>query len=271
MNILQIISFYLKMKKMNMDERIEAFGPGICKIFAGKAASAYVNAKIIIKLINAVADKVNNDLDTKDLLRVVFIPNYNVSLAEIIFPATDVSEQISTAGMEASGTGNMKACMNGAVIVGTLDGANVEIKEQVGDENIVIFGAETADVNEARKAFSRGAQFPMPAGMREALDAIRGGMFGPAEYFRPLTDSLYAGNDYYCCAVDFDAYCEAFTEFIIPHYRGEVEAYSWPKKVLNNIARMGFFSSDRSIQEYCDRIWGVKPSQVGVLNMTLEE
>ena len=218
MNILQAIYFYLLLKKMTPAERKEKFGQGVCKIFAGKAASAYENAKRIIKLINAVADVVNNDPETKDFLRVVFIPNYNVSSAEIIFPATDLSEQISTAGMEASGTGNMKACMNGGIIIGTLDGANVEIQEHVGEDNIFIFGALTEQVNLVRDKFRQGFQLQLPDSMKQALDAIQSGMFGYKEFFQPLVDNLMRGNDYYCVCVDFDDYNQTYLEDVIPNY-----------------------------------------------------
>lgn len=157
------------LKKMSPAEREAKFAPGVCKIFAGKAASAYENAKRIIKLISAVGDVVNSDPETNKYLRVVFIPNYNVSSAEIIFPGTEVSEQISTAGMEASGTGNIKACMNGGIILGTLDGANVEIQEHVGEENIFIFGALTDQVEMVRQKFMEGNTLELDTQMREAL------------------------------------------------------------------------------------------------------
>ncbi|CAL6058899.1 Glycogen_phosphorylase [Hexamita inflata] len=264
LNILQAISFYIQLKAMTPEQRSKTFAPGVCKIFAGKAASAYENAKRIIKLITAVGDIVNNDPETKDFLRVVFIPNYNVSSAEIIFPATEISEQISTAGMEASGTGNMKACMNGALIIGTLDGANVEIQEQVGDDNIFIFGALTEQVNMIRQKFRAGQQLQLPKQMKDALEAIKSGMFGNVDYFAPLVNGLMSGNDYYCCVVDFEEYNQVYIEDVLPTYRDRA---MWATMMLNNVARMGFFSSDRSIQNYCDKIWNVKPIQVGGLNM----
>ncbi|KAH0570573.1 Glycogen phosphorylase [Spironucleus salmonicida] len=262
MNIIQAISFYLKLKQMTPAQRKEKFGAGVCKIFAGKAASAYEMAKCLIKLINAVGDVVNNDPDTKDYLRVIFIPNYNVSSAEIIFPATDLSEQISTAGMEASGTGNMKACMNGGIIVGTLDGANVEIQEHVGEESIFIFGALADQVDFIRSEFQQGRQVELCSDFKEALEAIRTGMFGNTEYFSMVVNRLQNGNDFYLTAVDFEAYNEIYLEDILPAYK---DKGTWAVMMLNNVARMGFFSSDRSIQTYCDNIWNIKPMQIAAM------
>lgn len=252
LNILQAIVFYLKLKKMTPAERKKNFGTGVCKIFAGKAASAYHNAKMLIKLINSVGDLVNKDPDTKDYLRVVYIPNYNVSSAEIIFPATEVSEQISTAGMEASGTGNMKACMNGGIIIGTLDGANVEIKDHVGEDNIFIFGALTEQVNAIRKEFNHGRQVEICGDMKMALDAIKDGMFGHVDYFGPYVDRLMTGNDFYCVCVDFQSYMDIYEQDILPTYQ---DKGAWACMMLNNVAKMGFFSSDRSIKDYCRDIW----------------
>lgn len=264
LNILQAIAFYLDLKRMSPAEREKTYAPGICKIFAGKAASAYENAKRIIKLICAVGDVVNNDPETNKYLRVVFIPNYNVSNAEIIFPATEVSEQISTAGMEASGTGCMKACMNGGVILGTLDGANVEIQEHVGQENIFIFGALTEDVEMVRARFREGNSLELDPRMREALEAVKSGMFGSKEYFMPLINGLLSGSDYFCVVVDFNEYMTTYLEDLLPTYR---DRGAWAALMLHNVARMGFFSSDRTIREYCEKIWDVKPVNVGGLTM----
>ena len=264
LNILQAISFYLLLKRLTPEQRKAQFGSGVCKIFAGKAASAYEAAKRLIKLITAVGDVVNNDPDTKDFLRVVFIPNYNVSSAEILFPATDLSEQISTAGMEASGTGNMKACMNGGVIIGTLDGANVEIQEHVGEENIFIFGALADEVEFIRDEFRQGKQIECCAPFLEALAAVQAGLFGSAEYFAPFVAGLQHGNDFYLTAVDFEAYNSLYLEEVLPAF---ADKGAWVLIMLNNIARMGFFSSDRSIRTYCDDIWHIQPiSQVKMGN-----
>ena len=225
------------------------------KIFAGKAAPGYWNAKLIIKLINDVAKVVNNDPAVRGLLKVVFLPNYNVSLAEQIMPAADLSEQISTAGMEASGTGNMKFMANGAITIGTLDGANVEMLEQVGPDNMVIFGLTTDKVAEirARSDVPRSVIDASPM-LREALEAISTGVFSPDDpnRYRDLIGGLY-DHDWFMVARDFDAYATA--------QRKVAAIWIKPRKrysmAIRNTAHMSFFSSDRTIRQYAEEIWGV--------------
>ena len=226
------------------------------KIFAGKAAASYARAKLIIKLANDIAAVINNDPATRDLLRLVFLPNYNVSLAEMIIPAADLSEQISTAGMEASGTGNMKLALNGALTIGTLDGANIEIREHVGAENIVIFGLKAEEVGARRRQHGLDAADAIAASpeLAEILDAIENGAFSPDDpgRFQGLVDSLrYA--DPYMIAADFAAYRAA---------QAEVDALwrrplAWGHAAMLNIARVGWFSADRTIAEYAADVWHV--------------
>ncbi len=225
------------------------------KVFAGKAAPGYWNAKLIIKLINDIAKVVNNDPAVRGLLKIVFLPNYNVSLAETIIPAADLSEQISTAGMEASGTGNMKFMANGALTIGTLDGANVEMLEQVGNENMVIFGLTTDKVAEirSRSEVPRTAIDRSPA-LREALEAISSGVFSPDDpnRYRDLIGGLY-DHDWFMVARDFDAYATAQRQvddiWINPR--------KWYSMAIRNTAHVSFFSSDRTIRQYAEEIWGV--------------
>lgn len=225
------------------------------KVFAGKAAPGYWNAKLIIKLINDVAKVINNDPAVRGLLKVVFLPNYNVSLAETIIPAADLSEQISTAGMEASGTGNMKFMANGALTIGTLDGANVEMLEQVGPENMVIFGLTADKVAEIRQRSDvpRAAIDKSPA-LREALEAISSGVFSPDDpnRYRDLIGGLY-DHDWFMVARDFDAYAAA--------QRGVDDLWNKPRKwysmAIRNTAHVSWFSSDRTISQYAKEIWGV--------------
>ncbi|NNM70784.1 glycogen/starch/alpha-glucan phosphorylase [Enterovirga aerilata] len=225
------------------------------KIFAGKAASSYVVAKLIIKLAYDLAQVINNDPDVRGRLAVAFLPNYNVSLAEIIIPAADLSEQISTAGLEASGTGNMKLALNGAITIGTLDGANVEIREQVGPENITIFGL-TAPEALARKAEPDHASRAIAASPRLAsvLDAIGSGAFSPDDpgRFAGLVGGL-RDHDPFLVTDDFDAYWEAQRGLDELWHRPE----EWWRKSLLNVARVGWFSSDRTIREYAEEIWRV--------------
>ena len=231
------------------------------KIFAGKAAASYHRAKLIIKLINDVAHVVNNDPALRGLLKVVFIPNYNVSWAEQIIPAADLSEQISTAGMEASGTGNMKMALNGALTIGTLDGANIEIRDHVGEDNIFIFGLTAAQAAERRA--QGGDSRDTIAGsvaLRRALDAIGSGLFSPDEpdRFHDLVDTL-TYHDNFLVSADFDDYAATQREVGV---RWHDPAAWWRSSVLNT-AKMGWFSSDRAIREYCDDIWNVKLPSVG--------
>ncbi|NGP18110.1 glycogen/starch/alpha-glucan phosphorylase [Devosia aurantiaca] len=225
------------------------------KIFAGKAAPSYWNAKLIIKLINDVARVVNNDPAVRGLLKVVFLPNYNVSLAEVIVPAADLSEQISTAGMEASGTGNMKFMANGAVTIGTMDGANVEMHTEVGDDNIVIFGLTTEEVEEKRRRSEvpRSAIDTSPR-LREALDSIASGVFSPDDpnRYRDLVGGLY-DHDWFMVARDFDAYAAAQTK-VDKLWQDRAR---WNAMAIRNTANVGFFSSDRTIRQYAKDIWGV--------------
>lgn len=225
------------------------------KIFAGKAASSYHNAKLIIKLANDVARRINNDPSVGGLLRVAFLPNYNVSLAERIIPAADLSEQISTAGLEASGTGNMKLALNGALTIGTLDGANVEIKGHVGDDNIIIFGL-TADEVAAKRAdgYRPREVIEASAELKQAVNAIASGVFSPddPDRFKGLMDGLY-DHDWFMVAADFDSYAAA---------QRQVDARwcdqaGWRAAAIRNVANMGWFSSDRTIADYARNIWGV--------------
>ncbi|MET0482685.1 MAG: glycogen/starch/alpha-glucan phosphorylase [Aestuariivirgaceae bacterium] len=225
------------------------------KFFGGKAAPSYNNAKLIIKLANDVARIINRDPAVRGLLKVVFVPNYNVSLAEVMVPAADLSEQISTAGMEASGTGNMKFALNGAITIGTLDGANVEIKEKVGDDNIVIFGLTTEQVAERRANGYRPREvIERSPELSQALSAIASGVFSPdqPERYRELIDGLY-DHDWFMVAADFDAYAAAQREVDAIWRNSPV----WTAKAIHNVARMGWFSSDRTIRQYASEIWNV--------------
>jgi glycogen phosphorylase len=229
--------------------------PARVKIFAGKAAASYWQAKSIIKLVNDVAYVVNNDPAVRGLLKVAFIPNYNVSLAEMIIPAADLSEQISTAGMEASGTGNMKLALNGALTIGTLDGANVEIRDHVGADNILIFGLTADQVAERRQKGldSREIVKALPH-LREALDALASGVFSPDDVnrYRPIIDGLY-DNDWFMVTADFDSYWK--TQRKIDEIWQNPE--DWTAKAIRNTANVGWFSSDRTIREYARDIWNV--------------
>ncbi|MHC2218409.1 glycogen/starch/alpha-glucan phosphorylase [Rhizobium leguminosarum] len=223
------------------------------KLFAGKAAPSYYNAKLIIKLINDVSRTINNDPSVRGLLKIVFVPNYNVSLAEVMVPAADLSEQISTAGMEASGTGNMKFGLNGALTIGTLDGANVEMRDNVGEDNIVIFGLKADEVSKVRsdghnpRAIIEGSRE-----LAQALAAIGSGVFSPDDRNRytALIDGIYS-HDWFMVAADFDAYAQAQREVD----QIWTNQSAWYTKTINNTARMGWFSSDRTIRQYADEIW----------------
>jgi starch phosphorylase len=250
MNILQTIDHYLQIK----------FNPGgvfapRVKIFAGKAAPSYTQAKLIIKLINDVSAVVNADPGTKDLLKVVFLPNYNVSLAEVIVPATDLSEQISTAGMEASGTGNMKFGLNGALTIGTLDGANVEMRDHVGAENFFIFGLEAHEVEDRRsKGIDGHAVVDASARLRAVLRELSKGTFseGNTSLYNPIVDSIYHG-DWFMVGQDFDAYLAA-QEKVSKAWGAPQD---WTRMAIKNSVNMGWFSSDRTIREYARDIWNV--------------
>jgi starch phosphorylase len=227
-------------------------------IFAGKAASSYAMAKQIIRLINDVATVINGDARIGHRLKVVFVPNYGVSIAERIMPGADLSQQISTAGTEASGTGNMKLALNGALTIGTLDGANVEIRECVGEDNIFIFGLRTPQVTELRR---RGYR-PMsilendPA-LRAVLEAIADGTFSPEDPSRHLgvVNALTWGGDHYCLLADYAEYV-ATQQRVDTLFR---DRDAWAAAAIRNVAGMGVFSSDRAIGEYARRIWRVQP------------
>lgn len=217
-------------------------------------------AKQIIKLIHSVADVVNHDPDVADRLKVVFIPNFNVTNGQPIYPAADVSEQISTAGKEASGTGNMKFAMNGALTIGTLDGANVEIRERVGSENFFLFGLtcdELADLTE--RGYSPRRTYETIAPLRQVVDSISNGYFsnGDRDLYRPLVDSLLLRDEFFLLA-DYEAYITRQQEISVAFS----DQQEWTRKSILNVARMGYFSSDRAISEYCSQIWDAKPVRV---------
>lgn len=225
------------------------------KFFGGKAAPSYHNAKLVIKLANDVAKVINRDPAVRGLLKIVFSPNYNVSLAEVMMPAADLSEQISTAGMEASGTGNMKFALNGALTIGTLDGANVEILEHVGADNIFIFGLTAQEVAERRNGgYTPRAVIEASPELSQALAAISSGVFSPDDpnRYRDLISGLY-DNDWFMVAADFDAYATAQRQ-VDALWR---DSPAWNARAIRNVARMGWFSSDRTIRQYANEIWNV--------------
>jgi starch phosphorylase len=250
LNLMGIIHDYL-----GIVERGEMPPVSRTYIFAGKAAPGYWAAKQIIKLIHSIADIVNNDEKTRDLMKVAFIPDYRVSLAQLIIPAADLSEQISMAGMEASGTGNMKLSMNGALTIGTYDGANIEIAEEVGEENIFIFGLRSEEIREMQQKGSYNAQarYETDTAVREVMDALASDRFCPNEHglFRWLFDELVHRGDRYFHIADFPAYIET-QQLIDGEYLNEEV---WWRKAILNVARIGKFSSDRTVMEYAHDIW----------------
>jgi glycogen phosphorylase len=225
------------------------------KIFSGKAAPSYARAKLIIKLANDVANVINNDPLIGDLLKVVFLPNYNVSLAELIIPAADLSEQISTAGMEASGTGNMKLALNGALTIGTLDGANVEIRDHVGAENIFIFGLRAEEVKERRRSgLDASAIIAASRGLSAVIEGLETGSLaaGDARRFAELANTLRY-SDPYMVAADFEAYRAAQKNVD----RLWQSPRDWRRAAILNVAGMSWFSSDRAIAEYAADVWNI--------------
>jgi starch phosphorylase len=232
-------------------------------ILAGKAAPAYAAAKLIVKLIHAVADMVDGDPEVRGRLKVAFLPNYSVSLAELIFPACELSEQISTAGTEASGTGNMKAALNGALTIGTLDGANIEIRDEVGAGNVFIFGHTAAEIEALRSAgYSPGEWIDRQPELRRAIDTIASGPLVPADpgLFRPIADELTLTDRYFLCA-DFASYLEWQERAAAVYARPD----EWWRLSILNVAGMGRFSVDRTTREYAEEIWRVEPVPVPAL------
>lgn len=253
MNIFGIIWRYLQIKATPASERADKFLPRV-SILGGKAAPGYYAAKKIIKLINSVANVVNNDKDVGDLLKVVFVPDYNVSKAEVICPASDISEHISTAGTEASGTSNMKFVLNGGLIIGTVDGANVEITREVGEDQIFLFGNLAEDVEELRENHQAGTT-EVPESLTRVFEEIQKGTFGPYDEYKSLVESITYHGDYYLVSDDFESYLEAQAT-IDSEFK---DRENWIRKSIICVANMGFFSSDRCIQEYAENIWNVEP------------
>jgi starch phosphorylase len=257
LNLLHIVTLYNRIKR-NPGSEIQPRS----FIFGGKAAPGYHMAKLIIKLINSVAEVVNRDHDVAGRLKVVFIPDFNVKVAHHVYPAANLSEQISTAGLEASGTGNMKFSMNGALTIGTLDGANVEIREEVGAENFFLFGLTAAEVERVKAEHYRPWElYQRQEELRGVLDLINNGMFshGDGSLFRPIIDHLLSRDEYLLCA-DFASYI-ACQDAVGRTYADE---RAWTRMSILNVARMGKFSSDRTIAEYCREIWKVEPVTVKV-------
>jgi starch phosphorylase len=255
LNVLHIIHLYNEIKKNPATDIVPR-----TFIFAGKAAPGYYLAKRIIKLINSVAEVVNNDPDVDGRIRVVFLENYNVSLAELLVPAADVSEQISTAGYEASGTGNMKFALNGAVTIGTLDGANVEIRQCVGHDNFFLFGLTAEEVEaRAKSRYNPYKEYEKCAPLREVIDLIATNHFSPEEpsVFYPILDELIK-TDRFMVLSDFWAYVRCQRKVAAAYAKKD----EWTKIALRNIARCGKFSSDRTISQYADEIWDVEPVSV---------
>jgi starch phosphorylase len=255
LSVLHIIRQYLRLKQNpGLDIAPRAY------VFGGKAAPGYFMAKRIIKLINAVAETVNNDPEVSRHMKVVFVPNFNVQSAHLIYPAANLSEQISTAGKEASGTGNMKFMLNGALTIGTLDGANVEIRDEAGAENFFLFGLTESQVEQVKRDGYRPAEYvDRDDELKAVLGLISSGQFshGDTEVFRPLVDNL-TNSDPFLVMADYAAYVECQDRVAAAWQDPD----AWSRMSILNTARSGKFSSDRAIEEYCDDIWNVGPVTV---------
>ncbi len=255
LKVLHILSLYLRLKKGK--------GEGISPtafIFGGKAAPGYFMAKRIIKLITSVADLINDDPEVNQILKVVFLPNFSVKLAQQVYPAADLSEQISMAGKEASGTGNMKFSLNGALTIGTLDGANVEIREEVGEKNFFVFGLTTEEVQETKRAgYHPYRIYEQNEDLKEVMDFLVAGELsnGDKDLFRPIYDNLLQ-QDPYLLLKDYQSYINTMDDI----HKVWREPGEWAKRSILNVSRMGKFSSDRSIADYCDDIWKVETVKV---------
>jgi len=264
LNVLHIVTLYHQLKQNpNLDITPRTF------IFGGKAAPGYTMAKLIIKLITAVGDMINKDPDLRNRIKVIFLPNYNVTNSQRIYPASDLSEQISTAGYEASGTGNMKFAMNGALTIGTLDGANIEIRDAVGAENFFLFGLTTEQVIALKaEGYHPYTYYQTNPLLKETMDLIASGHFsqGDGSLFRPLVDKLLH-QDPFMLMADYQAYIDC--------QQGVGQAYSdsdhWTRMSIFNALRMGGFSSDRSIHEYCQEIWQASPFTVPLAGRQAKE
>jgi starch phosphorylase len=253
LNILHVITRYNRIK-----DRPDADYVSRTVLMGGKAAPGYHQAKLIIKLFHSVAETVNNDPDVRGRLRLIFLPNYCISQAEKVIPAADLSEQISTAGMEASGTGNMKFALNGALTIGTLDGANVEIRQEVGTENFFLFGLTAGEVEELRRSGYASTRYcQQDSELRRALDQVGSGLFCPEEQdlFAPITEALLDRGDYYMVLADYRSYIDT-QDSVDQLFRNQEE---WTRRAILNTARMGRFSSDRAVKEYAGMIWGAQP------------
>ncbi|KAG8215453.1 glycosyltransferase family 35 protein [Butyriboletus roseoflavus] len=257
LNILGVVHRYLRLKAMKPEERKKITPRNV--FFAGKAAPGYYIAKLTIRLIVNVARVINADPDTQDYLRLFFLPDYSVTLAEVLIPASDISQHISTAGTEASGTSNMKFCLNGGLLLGTVDGANIEIAEEIGSSNVFFFGNLTPDVEDLRY---QHMYHPVPVAekspaLAHVLDVISGGLFGNDDVYEPLLNTIRQG-DYYLLTEDFDSYIEAL-RMVDEAYNDRTE---WIKKSIRTTAKMGKFSSDRAIQDYAQEYWNVESTKV---------
>jgi starch phosphorylase len=251
LNALHCVHLYDRIKRGDIDGLVPR-----CVLIGGKAAPGYHLAKLIVKFINNIASVVNSDPETRGLLRMVFFPNYRVSAMEVICPGTDLSEQISTAGKEASGTGNMKFMMNGALTIGTLDGANIEIREKAGAENFFLFGLDAAQVVEARKDYRPNEIIAADEEISRVMELVEGGHFNQSEpgLFDILTTGLRNPQDQWVTIEDFRSYIDVQREVNTVYKNQDL----WSRMSIINVANSGWFSSDRTIQQYADEIWNVK-------------
>ena len=256
LNCLYCVYKYLSIKKMTIEEKMKLNKR--VTFFGGKSAPGYILAKNIIKLINIIANKINNDEEVNPYFKMIFIPDYKVSTAEIIIPAADISQHISTAGTEASGTSCMKFVMTGSIILGTSDGANIEIAEEIGENNIFLFGKKVDEVTQIREELKNGKRNYISDNLKECFDALYLNKFGDTNFIHDYLIGLQNGGDYYCTCHDFEEYIK-IQEKVDKEYQDKEK---WDNICFENICHMGFFSSDRCVQNYANDIWKIKPIEV---------